>query len=239
MTFRFRPVLTIATLVALAILVSLGMWQLKRLQWKHDLIDKVEMRLLSEPIPFDEVLARAAAGEDMEYAPVMIKGAYTDETPTRVFGMLDGEPGYYLFQPLAPSAPQPTQATPVVYINRGFVPQASTAEEIEAAAGANVTIKGLFRTQEQMSPPAAWFRTTEMTSDGYWFVRDPIAFANNAGLTASPFYIDSFAVEDANWPKGGTTRLDFSNRHLEYALTWFGLAGALLGVFLFFSMRRD
>jgi surfeit locus 1 family protein len=40
------------------------------------------------------------------------------------------------------------------------------------------------------------------------------------------------------WPRGGATYLDLPNRHLEYALTWFGLALALIGVFFVYARRR-
>ena len=39
-------------------------------------------------------------------------------------------------------------------------------------------------------------------------------------------------------PRGGVTRLDLPNRHLEYALTWYGLALTLIGVFVAFARGR-
>ena len=69
-------------------------------------------------------------------------------------------------------------------------------------------------------------------------MRDPVGFAKAAGLSTVPYYIDSFAIEGRDWPKGGTTRLNFTNRHLEYALTWYGLALTLLGVWFAFSLPR-
>ena len=127
----------------------------------------------------------------------------------------------------------------VVYVNLGFAPQNIEEFEIaESDTASSVEITGLFRTAERVTPPASWFRTTDHSLDGLWFVRDPILFADHAGLTTIPYYIDSFAVEGREWPKGGTTRLAFNNRHLEYALTWFGLAATLFGVWLAFSLPR-
>ena len=226
MKFIFRPVLTIAALVALVILLSLGFWQMKRLQWKLQLIEQVESRISGEPIPFADAVARQKSGDDMEYASVVIHGAFVDAPPARLFGMLEGEPGYYLFQAFSPSS------------DWGFAPQAIAVADATAMPNTPLVIMGLFRSPERLSPPASWFRAVEKTPDGFWFVRDPTAFAASEGLSASAYYIDSFAVDVAEWPKGGTTRLDFSNRHLEYALTWFGLAGPLVGVFLFFSVQR-
>ena len=71
-------------------------------------------------------------------------------------------------------------------------------------------------------------------------VRDPEVFAKAANVSTLPIWIDSAGMENpAAWPKGGTTRLQFNNRHLEYALTWFGLALTMLGVYVAFSLRRN
>ena len=99
-TLQFRPVLTICAAAGLAILIALGTWQLQRRAWKLDLIAQTEARLADDPIPFDEAVARARAGENMEYAPVAIDGAYLHEDAARVFGTFAGTPGAYLFTPL-------------------------------------------------------------------------------------------------------------------------------------------
>ena len=54
------------------------------------------------------------------------------------------------------------------------------------------------------------------------------------------YVIDAEAEPAApgGWPKGGVTRLELPNRHLEYALTWYGLAGALVAVFIAFAATR-
>jgi cytochrome oxidase assembly protein ShyY1 len=57
--------------------------------------------------------------------------------------------------------------------------------------------------------------------------------------TGLPFFLD-LEVSDVpgGWPRGGVTRIDLPNRHLEYALTWFALAGTLLAVFVAFAASR-
>lgn len=228
--FQFRPGVTIAAALVLAALIALGTWQLQRLRWKEDLIARVEARVSAEPIPFDEAVRRAEAGENMEYAPVVISGRIDPARAADVFGTYEGEAGVYTFVPLAADGGQ-------VYVNEGFTPQALAAETAAPAPEVEQAI-GLFRYAEKPAPPASWFRPAGKSVDGLWFVRDPEAFAAEAGWAASPFYIDRFAVEGRDWPKGGTTRLAFSNRHLEYALTWYGLAGALIAVWLAFSLKK-
>lgn len=233
--FHFRPVLTIFAALGLAILVSLGMWQLKRLQWKVGLIEKVEQRLDAAPVPFGEAVRRAEAGEDMEYVPVRFTGRINPADSARVFGSYEAAPGYYYFAPLE------DQGGRTVYVNFGFVPQSASGGRLFEGVSTEtklLEVTGLFRSAEQPSPPASWFRSVEQSADGLWFVRDPSRFAQSAGIKAVPYYVDSFAMEGREWPRGGTTRLDFNNRHLEYALTWFGLAATLIGVWFAFSLPK-
>ncbi len=237
--FLFRPVLTICMALGMAVLISLGSWQVKRLQWKSGLIAKVEQRLGAAPIAFDDAVRRAEAGEDMEYVPVRLVAQKPDRAPigssARVFGSYEAVPGYFYFAPLK------TDGATNVFVNFGFVPQTETDVVFPDAAMGDagaMEVTGLFRTAEKMSPPASWFRPVEQSADGLWFVRDPTLFADRAGVSTVPYYIDSFAIEGRAWPKGGTTRLKFNNRHLEYALTWFGLAATLFGVWLAFSLPK-
>ena len=55
-----------------------------------------------------------------------------------------------------------------------------------------------------------------------------------------PFTIDADARPEppGGLPRGGVTRLDLPNRHLEYALTWYGLALTLIGVYAAFAASR-
>lgn len=235
--FEFRPVLTICAALGMAMLIALGSWQVKRLQWKLSLIEKVEQRLGAAPLAFDDAVARAEAGEDMEYVPVhlAVNAQSNSSSSAKVFGAYEAVPGYFYFAPLN------AKGGHNVYVNFGFVPQSETEIDFPDTTlntGITFEVVGLFRSAEKMSPPASWFRSVEQSVDGLWFVRDPTRFAESAGVTTVPFYIDSFAIEGRDWPKGGTTRLDFNNRHLEYALTWYGLAATLMGVWLAFSLPK-
>jgi len=79
---------------------------------------------------------------------------------------------------------------------------------------------------------------------GVWYWRDfdgmaRAALGPEAGK-AMRFFLDAEAEppNPGGWPKGGTTRLTLPNRHLEYALTWYGLAAALIGVLVAFAVGR-
>lgn len=240
--FQFRLVLTIFTALGLVVLIALGAWQMQRLSWKQGLIAKIEARIDAAPISFEEAVARAEAGEDMEYTPVSLIGRFVDGADANVFGSYEGKAGVYVFTPLQ------SEQGAYIYINRGFTPQGvseamtppmlTPERSSPIEAGGQVEAAGLFRSREEAFPPAAWFRPTTKSADGLWFMRDPLLFGADAGIETVPYYVDRFAVEGAQWPKGGTTRIDFRNKHRDYALTWFGLAGALFGVWLVFSLPK-
>ena len=103
MRFHFRPVLTIAVLIGLSILIGLGSWQVRRLQWKQDLIAKIEARVSAEPIDFADAYKRWLAGEDMEYTPVKAKLIYDHAREAHVFGTWESccRVGIFLPRPIS------------------------------------------------------------------------------------------------------------------------------------------
>ncbi len=233
--FQFRPVLTLCAGLGLAVLIALGVWQLHRLEWKQALIAKIEARVAEAPIPFEKAFARAEAGEDMEYTPVSLSGRIGLPDLAFVFGTYNSEAGGFVFAPVT------SRTGDIIYVNLGFMPQRVLTEGDRTAHiedGPDIAFEGLFRYPEKPAPPASWFRPTGQSVDGLWFTRDPAQFAEAAGHAAPGYYIDRFAVEGADWPKGGSTRLEFRNNHLDYALTWFGLAAVLLAVWLILSLPK-
>ncbi len=249
MRFQFRPVLTICMLIGLAVLVSLGNWQVQRLSWKRDLIAKVEARTSAEPIPFADAYKRWLDGEDMEYTPVQAKLIYDHAREAHVFGTSDGTIGWYIFAPtyFCDTQPDHVDAAAVLYVNRGFAPEAfkRSATRADSLTGPDVegeypVIIGLLRTPQKTPGYTKSLIPENNPAENEWHTRDPLAFAEAAELQALPVWIDSAGLENpADWPRGGTTRLQFNNRHLEYALTWFGLALTLLGVYVAFSLKRE
>jgi len=224
--FRPYPVMTVATLVALLILVSLGNWQMQRLAWKEDLIASVEERAGLPPVPVEQVFSRSI-DEDVSYTPVTVTGQFDYAHEVPVFGQnLDGLPGYFIYTPLT------RRNRPAVIINRGFVPEELRSPETrpEGQVTGPVTVTGLAR----LSRIAGAFQPANDPEAGTWFVADlnQMAAVMNAP-TALPFFIDADATPNpGGWPLGGQTIVAFRNSHLGYALTWYGLALTLLGVYV-------
>lgn len=228
----------IAALAALAILIGLGTWQLQRMAWKDDLLARIEARAFGAP---GAVMPESAwpswRAEADEFRRVRVTGTFLHRYETPVHGLAPAErgapvQGFYLFTPLrlADGA--------VVFVNRGFVPTElrDPAARPESRPEGEVTVTGLVRAPEERG----WFRPDDVPQANRWFVRDPRAFAAAQGLErVAPFYVEADATPNPGaWPRGGQTRLALPNNHLQYALTWYGIAATLVAVFGAFALRR-
>ena len=224
------------TLVALAILVSLGSWQVRRLEWKEGLIGRMQARVNAPPVPLpaQDVWPKLQLAE-YEYLRVEARGVFEHQSETYVFhaggsGVL--EPGWLVMTPLRlPSGAR-------IIVNRGFVPMAlqdpSTRAAGQIAGEAQVT--GLLRAPEPRNP----FTPADKPDTRVMYVKDPAAIAARLRLDdVAPFLIDADATPvPGGWPKGGQTVMSIPNNHLSYALTWFGLAITLVIIFAIFATRR-
>ena len=107
----------------------------------------------------------------------------------------------------------------IILVNRGFVPEGARPSPPPTG---RATVRGLLR----ISEPRGGFLRLNQPGQDRWYSRDVAAIARARGLSGvAPYFIDAAATpDDAGWPKAGLTVVRFRNQHLQYALTWFGLA---------------
>jgi surfeit locus 1 family protein len=223
------------TLAALVILVSLGGWQVRRLHWKEALIERASKRPTERPIDLisedlDNISDPAFFLELYEYRLADVAGEYLPSGEALVFTSLEppkgrfGGPGYWVLTPL-----RTRSSERLIYVNRGFVPQ-DRKDAYDPPPSGRVALKGLIRSPE----PGSFFTPDADPQNRIFYARDVerIAAATGAG-EAVGFFIDLEASETpaSGLPQGGETRLRFVNNHLQYAITWYGLAAVLLAVF--------
>jgi surfeit locus 1 family protein len=231
--FHFRLGPSLAALIGLSILLSLGTWQVQRLQWKQGLIAKIESRMDAPPVAIQTAMEDMNLGEDMGFAPVTAKGKFDPEKEVYVFGMLDGQGGYFVFTPMKLQG----AAGDWVYINRGFAAGMEPPTDI-ALAPLPTEVTGVLRLWQGRPKLASMFTPDPDKEDRIWYERDIAAF-NQLNNTKTPLvWIDADAIEGSSL-RPAKTHLNLTNRHLEYALTWYGLALTLMVVFLAFSRKRD
>jgi surfeit locus 1 family protein len=222
---------TMFSLPALMICLGLGAWQIERLFWKQDLIAQREAAVAAAPAAVPKTLAEARG---MEFRHVTDEGVFQYDKEIYLGATSEGGgQGYQVLTPLL----EPGGRS--VFVNRGYIP-AELKDPAKRAAGeipGPVRVEGLLRL-----PPAGrpnWFLPDNRPDLNYWFWVDLAAMSAADRLErVAPFYIDADATPNpGGWPKGGVTRLALPNNHLQYAITWFSLAVALIVIYVLFHRR--
>lgn len=130
-------------LFLVVLFVSLGLWQLRRLDERQALNARIEARTTAPPVPLGEALGDPDAAE---YRRVEVTGRWAaDDTVAVRSRSLDGRPGFHIVTPLVGDHG-------AVLVNRGFVPRGPRGEEGAldvATPGGSVTVEGLVRESER------------------------------------------------------------------------------------------
>jgi surfeit locus 1 family protein len=227
--------LTLLTAAGVAMLIGLGTWQMQRLAWKRGLIARVEQRVHGDPVPLSKAWRRWSQDGDVEYLRVRAEGSFDHDRERHLYTVVKGQPGWRVITPLR------TVDGYILMVDRGFVPDKfkDAATRPAGQIGGDVTLTGLARAPGR---PNA-FTPESDPARNRWYWRDLDGMAASV-LTAPererlvPFFVEADDTPNTGgWPKGGVTRISFPNRHLEYALTWYGLAVALVAVYAVIVMR--
>jgi surfeit locus 1 family protein len=234
---------TIMVAVALPLLIGLGFWQLDRLAWKEGLIAAIAERAKAPPVSIDQALDEAAGHlpggwNALEYKHVSMRGRFLNDKELYLYAphpQLGA--GVHVFTPFVLSA---TSATLIV--NRGYVPEQFKDPGLrkDGQIEGETDVTGLIR----LPGIHARFVPDNEPNANLWFWRDfegMIAAAFPAGSRPAkiiPLFVDADGAAPGGWPKGGATVVKLPNRHLEYALTWFGLAAALAAIYAVYAVGR-
>ncbi|WP_397464663.1 SURF1 family protein [Rhizobium ruizarguesonis] len=228
-----RAIFAACLILLAAALAALGTWQVERLDWKRDLIARVDQRVHAPPVPAPARAdwAKVNATDD-EYRRVSAVGRLASDKETLVYASTALGPGYWVMAPLTLA-----DGTSIL-INRGFVPteRRDPASRREGELSGPVAITGLMRMTE---PKGSLLQSNDVGADR-WYSRDVAAIAEKRGVAAiAPYFIDADATTNpGGLPVGGLTIIDFPNNHLLYAITWYGLAVMVL-VLLVFILRGE
>jgi cytochrome oxidase assembly protein ShyY1 len=228
--------LGIFTALTLALLIGLGVWQLQRRVEKQALIAQLIERLAATPetLPPPAQWSALTPARD-EFRRVRFSAVYESRPDAMVYSAgsairedISG-PGTWALLP----ARLPTGET--IVINTGFVQNTmqDRGQQDRAVArlvtGQPVVLTGYIRFPESagaLTPP-------ENIAKRLWFTRDHLAIARGLGWgEVAPFYIDlETPAPESGIPKPGPLEVHLKDDHLQYAITWFGLAGVVLIAF--------
>lgn len=230
----------IFSLALVLLCVGLGVWQLQRRAEKQTLIAALTERLAAAPgaLPQAAQWSALAPGRD-EFRRVRFVATWQPRPDAMVYSAgsavrddITG-PGTWAFLPAA----LPTGE--IVVINAGFVQNTmqDRAQQDRAVTrlitGEPVTLTGYLRFPES----AGTLTQSENMAKRLWFSRDHVAMARTlgwgeGGKPVAPFYIDLETPAPASGiPKPGPLTVRLKDNHMQYIITWFGLAGAVVIAF--------
>ncbi len=217
--------LALATTIGLIILCGLGTWQIFRLAEKAKLIALLEARMDAAPITLADAMARQARGEDIEYMMVMADG-YIDPAHTLAKIMsFDGKPGWEIIAPFASSDG--------IFVLLDSGPAAT--KQITITDASAETISGIIRLHKK-GRGIFDNDNDEINNIWYWWDLPAMWAAAQApqDVKIAPFVLQKILLATTS-AHDHPAHVELSNNHLGYAITWFGLAAALLAVSGFFA----
>lgn len=228
---RFRPAwgMSIAALVALVLLIGLGTWQVMRLQWKSALIEEFKSRALAEAIAPPE-----EAQEIHLYQRLKLDGVWMHEGETQLTGrVFEGTAGYHVITPLE------LEDGRIILVNRGWVSQDYRRPETRPStlAEGQVSVMALLRLPIQKG----YFVPPNAPSQDDWFtlnIADIAEYHQLGDRLITAYTADAIRGEGAYvLPIGARVEINIPNDHLNYALTWYGIALGLIGVYVVWHLQ--
>ncbi len=226
---RFPFVLTILAVALLGVLLALGVWQVQRMQWKEGLMDGAEAAAGLPPLP----LAEAFKVDNPEFRRVILTCRGLGAAPyVELQSIENSDAGVRLVSACRPEGMEET-----LLVDRGFVPaDISARPTVNADDTMPVVITGVLRrapAPSALTPPPA---------QGRFYGRDAEAMARALKVEGpiSPFTVFATTSTNPDWAalKPSAPPAAFTNNHLGYALTWFGLAAALIAFYVVLLRRR-
>ncbi len=252
---------TIFTIFATITLLSLGTWQVNRLIWKNNLIEKINHQTKLEPIELylasceerindaalqgkiglsgvsaivkQEAIEQRANPECVEkalYRQIKVSGKFLNDQETHLFTgpkEMRGEPGYNIITPIQ------RDDGSVVLVDRGWVPfsKKEKSKRPESITGERVSIVGILQKGEKKG----LFTPENNIKENLWFWLDIPSIASFTGKKIDNVYVK--ALKGANFSSGtlpipADLDIKIRNNHLEYAITWYSLALAMVVIYL-------
>lgn len=221
---------TLFAIFGLTLLIGLGTWQLQRLSWKNDLIQRIT-RELNQPAMDESALHRCAASPAFcEFRKIALEGTYLHDQEALLYGRTyGGKPVTYLITPLKLSSGE------TLLVDRGWVPDNVDMKSLHPVQG-KVSLTGYIRTQSSRNA----FTPNNSYEKKRLFSVEPLAWAKAYDVQkVLPFYLVLQEMDSKEpFPRmAEPLTVGLRNFHLSYAITWYLLAFALLIVYVFYIRK--
>jgi surfeit locus 1 family protein len=200
------------------VLVSLGSWQLYRLNWKLDLINKIEDSLKNSPVELSNI-------DKKDYLRIKTSGNIDFKKQIYLYSLnVNGKPGFEVINPIVIKNKN-------YLINRGWIP----FDKKEKSEINKVDINNIIGTLKIQSK-ANSFKPKNDIEKNYWFTLDRADIFKYTGKDFSKYII--YLNGDYKLPKPKVITAKISNNHKKYAITWFSMAISILFIYLYFRKKN-
>ena len=204
----------------ITLLCSLGTWQVYRLQWKLELIEKINIGLKSEPIIYSRLIKT-------NYQRVKIEGKFVYDKQIYLYSLNEsGKPGYDVITPLISSSNE------YVLVNRGWI-EKNLRESKKINNFNDIKLVGILR---EISKPNI-FKPENDIKNNIWFSIDVNDLEKFTEITF-PNYVIFLENPDIKVPLPKKITIDVPNNHLKYAITWYSIAISILLYYLYFRKKK-
>ena len=199
-------------------LLSLGSWQLYRLNWKLNLLSEIENSLKNDPVEFSKV-------DKTNYLRIKTSGIVDFNKQIYLYNLNEsGKPGFEVINPIIINNEN-------YLINRGWIPfNKKDKPEVNLINEGNIV--GTLKLQHK----ASTFKPENDIEKNYWFTLDRDDVFKYTGKNFSNFII--YLNGDYNIPKPKVITANISNNHKKYAITWFSMAISILLLYLYFRRKN-
>ena len=200
------------------VLISLGSWQLYRLDWKLNLISEINSSLKNDPVELSK-------SNKKNYLRIRTSGTIDFDKQIYLYNLNDsGKPGFEVINPILIGNEN-------YLINRGWIPFAKKdSQEINFFDENNII--GTLKLQGRKNI----FKPDNDIEENYWFSlnREDILKFTGKEFSKYIIYLDG----NYQFPKPKKITANISNNHKKYAITWFSLAISILLLYLYFRKKN-
>jgi surfeit locus 1 family protein len=198
--------------------LSLGSWQLYRLNWKLELISQIESSLKNNPVELSKA-------DKKNYLRIKTSGTIDFDNQIYLYNLNEsGKPGFEVINPILIEGQN-------YLINRGWIPlNKKNQSEINLFDSGNIV--GTLKTQSKVNS----FKPDNDMEENYWFTLDRDDIFSYTGKNFSKYII--YLNGDYKVPKPKVITANISNNHKKYAITWFSMAISILLIYLYFRKKN-
>ena len=227
-TFKPNFVPLVSFVIALLILLSLSLWQVKRLVWKTNLIEQRVSNFEGEPKNLFDI----KKPNENEFKKVFIEGQLLNNLEFFMPALSkNGNNGFHIIVPME------VEKKKLILFDTGWVPLAK--KEKNKRLNNLIKEKKIFTAVIRLPGRKGYFQPDNDNIKNFWFFVEPKLMEETISMKLeNRFYLEAVDNGPNGYPLGNQTRIYLRNNHLQYAITWFLIALSLIGVFIFASIRK-